>query len=180
MVFRAADGSLAYQLETAAFGAWAATGSTVYFFVRGEQGFVGELDSVGASGQAQTVVSSINGFFWPRVTPDGAAIVYDTYDGAALPHLWRVDLATHAVAQLSGAARSQPVFVTRTFLCAAHTHPAPASPASPRPPAPPTGEACTGSAANLHPAREGLPACVSGEEHACAKYFSRRKNQGIG
>src|ERR1700693_6087665 len=80
MVFRTADGSIAYQLETAAFGAWAATGSTVYFFVQGEQGFIGELDSVGPSGQAQTVAASINGFFWPRATPDGAAIASDAHD----------------------------------------------------------------------------------------------------
>jgi hypothetical protein len=116
MVFRTADGSIAYQLDTAAFGAWGLTGSTVYFFVQGEQGFIGELDSVGVSGQAQTVVSSINGFFWPHVTPDGAAIVYDAYDSPGLPHIWRFDLATQAVAQLSTAISSKPVFVTRTVL----------------------------------------------------------------
>ena len=116
MIFRTADGSIAYQLETAEFGAWAPTGSTAYFFVQGEQGFIGELDSVGASGQAQTVVPSINGFFWPRVTPDGAAIVYDAYDGAGLPRIWRLDLATHAVAQLSTALSSKPVFVNRTVF----------------------------------------------------------------
>ena len=116
MVFRTADGAIAYQLETAAFGAWSATGSTVYFFVQGEQGFVGELDSVGASGQAQTVVAGINGFFWPRATPDGTAIVYDAYDSAGLPHLWRLDVATHGVAQLSTGLGSKPVFVTKNFL----------------------------------------------------------------
>jgi hypothetical protein len=116
MVFRTADGSVAYQLETGEFGAWAPSGSTVYFFVQGEQGFIGELDSVGASGQAQTVVSSINGFFWPSVTPDGAAIVYETYDGNGLPHISRLDLATHAVAQLSTAISSKPVFITKTVL----------------------------------------------------------------
>jgi hypothetical protein len=116
MVFRTADGSIAYQLETAAFGAWAATGSTVYFFVQGEQGFIGELDSVGPSGQAQTVVTSINGFFWPRATPDGAGIVYDSYDAAGLPHVWRLDLATKGVAQLSPALSSKPVFVTRSTI----------------------------------------------------------------
>ena len=116
MVFRTADGSIAYQLDTAAFGAWSSTGSTVYFFVQGEQGFVGELDSVGPSGQAQTVVSSINGFFWPRVTPDGAGIVYDAYDGAGLPHLWRLDLGTQGVAQLSTALSSKPVFVTKSAI----------------------------------------------------------------
>ncbi len=116
MVFRTADGSVAYQLDTAAFGAWSATGSTVYFFVRGEQGFIGELDSVGPSGQAQTVVSSINGFFWPRVTPDGGAIVYDAIDTAGLSHLWRLDLATHGAAQISTALSSKPVFVTRSTL----------------------------------------------------------------
>jgi hypothetical protein len=116
MVFRTADGSVAYQLATAAFGAWAATGSTVYFFVQGEQGFVGELDSVGPSGQAQTVVASINGFFWPRATPDGGGIVYDTYDSAGLPHLMRLDLATKGVAQISTAISSKPVFVTRSTI----------------------------------------------------------------
>ena len=116
MVFRTADGSIAYQLETAAFGAWAATGSTVYFFVQGEQGFIGELDTVGPSGQAQTVVTSINGFFWPRATPDGAGIVYDAYDTAGLPHVWRLDLATKGVAQLSTAISSKPVFVTRSTI----------------------------------------------------------------
>jgi hypothetical protein len=116
MVFRTADGSVAYQLDTAAFGAWSTTGSTVYFFVRGEQGFIGELDSVGPSGQAQTVVPSINGFFWPQATPDGAGIVYDAYDTAGLPHLWRLDLATKGVAQLSTAISSQPVFATRSTI----------------------------------------------------------------
>jgi hypothetical protein len=116
MVFRTADGSIAYQLETAAFGAWAATGSTVYFFVQGEQGFIGELDSVGPSGQAQTVVTSINGFFWPRGTPDGAGIVYDAYDNTGLPQLWRLDLGTKGVAQLSLTITSKPVFVTRDTI----------------------------------------------------------------
>src|SRR5258708_15508971 len=108
IVFTAADGSVAYQLETAAFGACAATGSTVYFFVQGEQGFVGELDSAGASGPAHTAASSTNGFFWPRCTPDGAAIVYDAYDRTRLPHLWRVDPSNHAAAQLSAVVSSQP------------------------------------------------------------------------
>ncbi len=116
MVFRTADGSVAYQLDTAAFGAWSPTGSTVYFIVRGEQGFIGELDSVGPSGQAQTVVAGINGFFWPRVTPDGAGIVYDAYDPSGLPQLWRVDLTTKGVAQLSLTITTKPVFVTRTTI----------------------------------------------------------------
>jgi len=116
IVFKTADGSVAYQLDTGAFGAWAATGSTVYFFVQGQQGFIGELDSVGPSGQAQTVVASINGFFWPRATPDGAGIVYDAFDTAGLPHLWRLDLATKNVAQLSTAISSKPVFVTKSTI----------------------------------------------------------------
>jgi hypothetical protein len=116
MVFKTADGSVAYQLDTAAFGAWAATGSTAYFFVQGEQGFIGELDSVGPSGQAQTVVASINGFFWPRATPDGTGIVYDAYDPTGLPQLWRLDLATKTVAQLSLTITTKPVFVTRSTI----------------------------------------------------------------
>lgn len=116
MVFKTADGSVAYQLDTGAFGAWSPSGSTVYFFVRGEQGFIGELDSVGPSGQAQTVVTSINGFFWPRVTPDGAGIVYEAIDSAGLPHVWRLDLATKGMAQLSTKLSSIPVFVTRSTI----------------------------------------------------------------
>jgi hypothetical protein len=116
MVFRTADGSVAYQLDTGAFGAWSPTGSTVYFFVRGEQGFIGELDSVGPSGQAQTVVTGINGFFWPRATPDGSGIVYEAWDNASLPHIWRLDLATKGVAQLSAKLSSIPVFVTKSTI----------------------------------------------------------------
>ena len=116
MVFRTADGTVAYQLDTGAFGAWSPTGSTVYFFVRGEQGFIGELDSVGPSGQAQTVVTGINGFFWPRATPDGSGIVYEAWDNASLPHIWRLDLATKGVAQLSAKLSSIPVFVTRSTI----------------------------------------------------------------
>lgn len=116
MVFRTADGSVAYQLDTAAFGAWSSTGSTAYFFVQGERGFTGELDSVGPSGQAQTVVGAIDGFFWPRVTPDGGSIVYDAYDSAGLPHLWRFDIATRTAAQLSTTLSERPVFVTRTVI----------------------------------------------------------------
>jgi hypothetical protein len=123
MVFRTSDGSVAYQLETAAFGAWAPTGSTVYFFVWGERGFIGELDSVGLSGQAQTVVSSQNGFFWPQATPDGTGIVYDTYDDAGIPHIWRFDLSSHVAAQLSTALSSRPVFVTRTTIWMAEEAP---------------------------------------------------------
>ena len=129
MLFRTADGSVAYQLDTAAFGAWSATGSTVYFFVRGEQGFIGELDSVGASGQAQTVVSSINSFFWPRATPDGTGLVYEALDDAGLPHLWRLDLATKAVAQLSTRLSSKPVFVTRGTIWADEEIPCECGPA---------------------------------------------------
>jgi hypothetical protein len=62
------------------------------------------------------VVTSINGFFWPRATPDGAGIVYDAYDTAGLPHVWRLDLATKGVAQLSTAISSKPVFVTRSTI----------------------------------------------------------------
>jgi hypothetical protein len=116
MIFRTADGSVAYQLDTGAFGAWSPTGSTVYFFVRGEQGFIGELDSVGPSGQAQTVVTGINGFFWPRATPDGSGIVYEAWDNASLPHIWRLDLATKGVAQLSAKLSSIPVFVTKSTI----------------------------------------------------------------
>ena len=118
MGFRTADGSIAYQLETAAFGAWGPAGSMLYFFVQGEQGFIGELDSVGASGQAPTVVSSINGFFWPRGPPDGTAIVYTSYDSGGLPHILRLDLATHSAAEFSMATSSKPVFVSKTVFWA--------------------------------------------------------------
>jgi hypothetical protein len=131
MVFKTADGSVAYQLDTAAFGAWSPTGSTVYFFVRGEQGFIGELDSVGPSGQAQTVVTSINGFFWPSVTPDGTGIVYEAYDSAGLPHVWRLDLATKGMAQLSTKLSSIPVFVTNTTIWMDEEKPCDCGPAGP-------------------------------------------------
>jgi hypothetical protein len=118
LVFRTLDSSLAYQSSSAGGGVWSRTGTTLYFSVWNPQPPLpsGELDSLDAAGSQQTVARFANGIDWPRLTPDGAGIIYDTYDGAGQPHIWRLDLATYAATQLSEASGSIPVFVNPNVI----------------------------------------------------------------
>jgi hypothetical protein len=106
---------------TSVSGAWAPTGSTLYFF-ESVQGTTGEVDSLDATGKRLTLARGVTGFFWPRVMPSGASIVYDTYvippgdTCGGLPHLFAFDLATHSASQLSAAVIAEPVFVSQTSV----------------------------------------------------------------
>src|SRR5438445_11093708 len=64
----------------------------------------------------QMVARFANGIAWPRLTPDDAGIIYDTYDAGGQPHIWRFDLATHTATQLSEATGSIPVFVNPNVI----------------------------------------------------------------
>jgi hypothetical protein len=113
LVYRTSDAFLAFQSSSAGGGVWSRTGTTLYFSVWNPQppGPSGELDSLDAAGRQQMVARFANGIAWPRLTPDGAGIIYDTYDGGGQPHIWRFDLATHTATQLSEATGSIPIFV---------------------------------------------------------------------
>ena len=122
LLFGTADWSILFKSASApAGGVWSPTGSKPYFFLWGPQPSgsapaTGELDTVDGSGQLVTVAGSLNGFFWPRMTPDGRGIVYDTYDAAGQPHIWRLDLLAHATSQLSTATGSGPVHLSPTVI----------------------------------------------------------------
>ena len=98
------DGSLAFQSAAAEFGAWAPTGSSLYFLRAQIPGDItGDLHRwQPASGEA-TVLKGMTGFFWPAAAPDGKSILFNRYDQSApteatggLPHLWQLDLARPA------------------------------------------------------------------------------------
>jgi len=117
LVFRTADWASVFQSASApAGGVWSRSGNTPYFFVWGPQPPTGELDTLDTNGGPHTVAGSLNGFYWPRMQQDGGGIVYDTYDTAGQPHIWRLELATHAASQLSTATGSLPVFVSPTIV----------------------------------------------------------------
>ena len=117
IVFRTADGSIAFQSPgAAAGGVWSGARTTAYFYVWAAEPPAGELDSLDASGRQQTLAGNLNGVYWPAMSPDSAGIVFDTYDSAGQPHLWRFALATNTAVQLSPAAGSLPVFVSSSVV----------------------------------------------------------------
>jgi len=114
-VFRS-DGSIAFQSKTAFNGTWSNSGNTLFVYTGGQPGSTGELDSLSADGQRKVVATGLNGFYWPRMSPDGRGIIYNTSDSSVpdcggVPHLWRLDLATGRFTQLSKAISSDPFFV---------------------------------------------------------------------
>jgi hypothetical protein len=118
LVYRTSDSSLAFESSFATGGVWSRARTTLYFAVWNPQppAASGELDSLDASGRQQTVARVANGIAWPRLTPDGAGIIYDTYDAGGQPHIWRLDLATYTATQLSTATGSIPVFVSPNVI----------------------------------------------------------------
>jgi len=120
----ARDGSLAFQSAGAKFGAWAPSGSTLYFLVSSQQGGIGgEVHSWTPSGGEVTVARGLTTYFWPRAAPTGRVLVFDAYDTSApgeatggLPHLWQLDLSTGTARQLSTASSTKTVFVGATSL----------------------------------------------------------------
>jgi hypothetical protein len=115
-VFRA-DGSIVFQTAGAPGGAWSRTGNTLFFYAPNPTGpVVGDLNEIDASGRRQVVVSGLPGMNWPRMSPDGTGIIYNTFDSSVpdcggVPHLWRFDLATARAAQISSAMSSGPFFI---------------------------------------------------------------------
>lgn len=118
------DGSLAFQSTTAEFGAWAPNASKLYFLATSERGRIdGDIHSWDPSGGEVTVARGLTTYFWPKVAPDGRMAAFDSYDLSApgeatggLPHLWRLDLSTGKVAQLSTAISERTVFVSASVV----------------------------------------------------------------
>jgi hypothetical protein len=115
-VFRL-DGSKLFEAYNATAGIWAPTASTLYLVTHGVN-MAEELDSVGSDGTLSVLMGGLTAVNWPVLSPDGRALVFDTYDATApgeatggLPHLWRLDIATLHAMSIGGGVSSQPVFV---------------------------------------------------------------------
>ena len=115
LVYRTSDSVLVFQSSSAGGGVWSRTGTMLYFSVWNPTPS-GELDSLDAAGRQQMVARFANGIAWPRLTPDGAGIIYHTYDALGQPHIWRLDLGTRNTSQLSTATGSIPVFVNPNVI----------------------------------------------------------------
>lgn len=111
-----ADGSLVYQSDTAAFGIWAPSGSTLYFLDTTQQGGIsGAVHRWDRANGELKVSSAINSYYWPAMSPDGRFAVFDSLNmslaDCGAPQLWRIDLTSGATTQLSKAITTRGVFV---------------------------------------------------------------------
>jgi hypothetical protein len=115
------DSFLIFHSTTAVHGAWAPTGGTLYF-LESPQGTTGEVDSVDANGRHVAPSRIVTDFYWPRLMPSGASIVYDAYISppgdtcGGVPKLWTFDLASAGASQLSTAISAEPVFISQTIV----------------------------------------------------------------
>lgn len=113
------DGLLAFQSKKAAFGVWAPAATKLYFLAQSDPGRVdGDIHSWDPAAGEVTVARGLSSYFWPSMAPDGRSVAFDAYDhsvpGGAIggvPHLWRLDLSTGTVVQVSPAISERAVFV---------------------------------------------------------------------
>jgi hypothetical protein len=118
------DGSVAFQTAKGTNALWSRSGNTLYFLNLNQQGPTpfGDLHSWNATGE-QAIALNLNGFFWPRMSPDGSGIIYNASDTSVpdcggVPHLWRLDLTTRRATQISKAISSGPFFIQPTVIWA--------------------------------------------------------------
>lgn len=137
-VFRS-DGSIAFQSKTALNGTWSNSGNTLFLYTGGQPGSTGELDSLSADGQRKVVAMGLDGFYWPRISPDGRSIIYNISDSSVpdcggVPHLWLLDLATGRSTQISRAISSDPFFVQPNVVWSDQQQLSPCGPGGPSSP----------------------------------------------
>jgi len=131
------DGSVAFLSATATNGTWSPVGKTLYFLSLNQLGPTpsGDLHSWNADGE-QAVALNLNGFFWPRTSPDGTGIVYNASDNSipgcgGVPHLWRLDLNTRRATQISQSISSGPFFIQPTVVWSDEQKLSPCGPGGP-------------------------------------------------
>ena len=111
MVF-AMDGSTVFKSTTAKFGTWDRAGNRLYFLAATTLvGIGGTVNSLDPGGQPVVRSAKVSSFFWPSLSPDGRALVFNTYGAQIFPHPWRLDIAKRAKTQLSSSTSTHPVFV---------------------------------------------------------------------
>jgi len=102
---------------------WSATGSKLYFLnANPPHGDAGDLHSWDPAGGEVTLNRGLMSYFWPALSPSGTTLIYDVYgpptpDGCAgPPQLWRIDLGSGAISQISRALSTQPVFIAANVV----------------------------------------------------------------
>jgi hypothetical protein len=106
------SGSTVFQSATAAFGAWATQGNKLYFLAQPQHGDIrGDVHSWDPVAGELRVAQGLPSYFWPALAPDDRRLVFNSYDSAGLPHLWKVDVGAGVKAQLSTGISTHPVFV---------------------------------------------------------------------
>jgi hypothetical protein len=123
VVFRS-DGSVAFRSALANLGTWSSTGNRLYLLaattVAGIIGRVGKWEPGSAPVQVSGPLSS---YFWPAVSPDDGKVVFNSFDAKSLPRLWRLDIATGKVVQISSGISTEPVFVSRNVVWSSEERP---------------------------------------------------------
>jgi hypothetical protein len=106
------NGSMVFQSATAAFGAWARQGNKLYFLAQPQHGDIrGDVHSWDPVAGELRVAQGLSSYFWPALAPDDRRLVFNSYNSAGLPHLWKVDVGAGVKAQLSTGISTHPVFV---------------------------------------------------------------------
>jgi hypothetical protein len=106
------DGSTIFQSSLVAFGLWSPTAAKLYFLAPSQShGISGSVRSWDAPNGEAPLVGGLPSYSWPAMSPSGSLIVFTSYDATGLPHVWKIDLATLGVSQISKLVSSHPVFV---------------------------------------------------------------------
>ena len=104
------DGSIVFQVTDGVAGMWAPTGATLYVVAR-EANLTEDLIGISRNGSQSVLMQGLTEVNWPVLSPDGKAIIFDTYDTGGLPHLWGLVIVTADAVQISATASSEPMFV---------------------------------------------------------------------
>jgi hypothetical protein len=107
------DGSVAFRSALANLGTWSRTVNRLYLLAAAKAGGIGgRVGSWEPGGAPAQLSGTLSSYFWPAVSPDDAKLVFNSYDANNLPRLWRLDIATGKVVQISGGISTEPVFVS--------------------------------------------------------------------
>jgi hypothetical protein len=123
MVF-AMNGSVAFQSPTARFGVWDRAGNRLYFLAATSAAEIkGQVRSWDPGGQPVARSGNLTSYFWPAISPDGRALVFNSFDAKDLPHLWRLDIASRLSAQIANSSSTAPVFVAPALVWSTEERP---------------------------------------------------------
>jgi WD40-like Beta Propeller Repeat len=108
----AMDGSVAFQSATANFGVWDKSSNRLYFLAAKLAGDIsGQVSSWDPGGGPVIRSRALTSFFWPTMAPDGRTLAFNSYDPKGFPKIWRLDIASGGLTQVSKASSTIPVFV---------------------------------------------------------------------